>query len=248
MTSLKHYDNENISAQTLLLLHPGGVLHSVWLPFIREWSSHYRIIAPDFDAFDQIPFSTERLARAVIELMEQKHVTSTAIIGSSLGANVALQIVLLNPSMVTCLVADSAQAGGEHLPFVVEKLIALLSLAARVVPGSLYVRLIKSQFTTYSPNDWEAIRREMSRVGMYGFFKSIQATFSHDVQNRLGQIHVPVLLTNGIKDPVLPGSKKLLKGLPQAEHDIIDEAGHSAFLSQPDAFLQKAAEFIQANR
>jgi pimeloyl-ACP methyl ester carboxylesterase len=228
-----------LERKTLVLLHPGGVMHSVWLPFIRHWSTDYQIVAPDLYHLDGDQFSTKHLAQTVVALVKSKDIESATFIGSSLGANVALQIAIDSPSTVRSLVADSAQTGGE-LPIA-----AKLITGVRFMPTSLYVGLIMSQFKAYSDEDRQAIRSEIRQLGASGFVKAIQAT--HDIRNELGRIGVPLLLTNGDKDPVLPQSKKLLSEIPQAEQFIIKNSGHSAFLSQHTIFIDKVTDFLKVN-
>jgi 2-succinyl-6-hydroxy-2,4-cyclohexadiene-1-carboxylate synthase len=234
---------------TLLLLHPGGVMHSVWLPFMRQWSDEYRIIAPDLYLLKADPFTIKALAQAVIDVvMQHEQIQTVTIIGSSLGANVALQIAVQQPDWVKSLVLDSAQAGGEPVPPVVEKVIAGLHRVGHLIPNALFARLMMSQFNAYKSQDWAAVYHEIRLLGVRGFVKAVQATFAHNVRADLIQIRVPVLLTNGERDPVLADSTRLLYNLPHAEQFIISEAGHSACLSQHSAFLDKVNAFLRAHR
>jgi pimeloyl-ACP methyl ester carboxylesterase len=242
---LNFYETGQPSTQALVLLHPGGVGPGVWLPFARQWSTDYHVIAPDLNGLGDAPFSTRRLSQAVLDLLQRKQITSATVIGSSLGANVALQLAAQAPSAVKCFVADSAQAGGEPVPAPARTLISVVNRLAGVMPTGLYANLLMAQFKAYSDADRVTIRREINTLGTSAFFKAIQATFDHDVRAELTQMRMPVLLTNGRNDPVLPQSQKLKSQLPQAEHFILDQAGHSAFLSQHLPFLQKVTEFIK---
>lgn len=246
MTGLNGYKREPLPKQTLLLLHPGGVMHSVWLPYMRAWAAGYQIVAPDLYALNVESFSTKLLAEALIKDLNGQ-ADPVIIIGSSLGANVALELAIQQPSLVKCLVLDSPQAGGEPVPPIARKLVAGFNRIAPLIPNSLFVRLLMRQFNAYTPEDREAIRRELYSLGVRGFLKAIQATFDHNVRAHLIQIQVPVLLTNGATDMALPESKKLLHNLPQAEQFVIEKAGHSAFLSQHSAFIEKVNAFLSAH-
>ncbi|HSH03040.1 MAG TPA: alpha/beta hydrolase, partial [Anaerolineae bacterium] len=98
-------------APPIMLLHPGGALHTVWLPLIRAWRGQYHLLAPDLLPPDNPHPSLHTLATHIITLLQQQN-EPTWLIGASLGANVALLATSRAPNLVAGLILDSAQVGG----------------------------------------------------------------------------------------------------------------------------------------
>src|SRR5215510_5084803 len=96
----------NANSPIIVLLHPGGALHSVWNPFIREWSSQYRILALDLYAQGKV-IPVQEWAEKVTTILRAEINGPACLIGSSIGANIALHITINSPALVSKLVLDS---------------------------------------------------------------------------------------------------------------------------------------------
>lgn len=99
---------------TLLLLHPGSALHSVWRPFIRRWHLTFHILAPDLIAEPGRPISLLTLASEVAGLLRRQTSQPAYVVGASVGANVALHLVLNAPdndSLTRTKEPEKLQAG-----------------------------------------------------------------------------------------------------------------------------------------
>jgi pimeloyl-ACP methyl ester carboxylesterase len=89
--------------KTVLLLHAGIADSRMWRPQVETLeSAGYRVLAPDLRGFgerrlDPVPFLHRRDVEAVLD-------GPVAIVGSSLGGRVALELALARPELVERLV------------------------------------------------------------------------------------------------------------------------------------------------
>lgn len=230
----------------LMLLHAGGTLHSIWQPFIRTWSSQFTIFAPDLLPDLKAAKPLHALALEIRTWLDENQITQIDVIGTSLGANVALYLAIENPQRIKRLVLDSGQPGSETPPMPLVVLTKILRGVFTIMPQSLITRGLVSQFKGYRAEDQHLIQEEMMRLGKYGFVESIEAHLSHFVGNRLDQITVPTLILEGSKDTLTKQGmgEALQKGIPHARRETISNAGHVTFLTQPELFRQHVEEFL----
>lgn len=236
----------NPQAPTVMLLHPGGALHSVWLPLIRAWGSQYHIVAPDLIQRGSERVSLQDLANQIIMLIEHRYQRKVWLVGASLGANVALLITIYAPHLVAGLVLDSAQGGGNPPPLL-PKMIRLLKRVAQVLPRSLITAFLLRQFSQYTPADQLAIRAELEANGKTGFLEQIEAHFEYDVRQSLSHISVPTLIIAGEHDMLTKSGEphKLQSSIKSARLVVIPKAGHVTFLQQPAVFEQIVTQFLK---
>ena len=67
----------------------------------------------------------------------------------------------------------------------------------------------------------------------------------HDYRSALREVSAPALVIHGSRDiQTEEGSRMYVKALPNAEFQIIENAGHFPFNDQPAAFAQVVSEFL----
>jgi pimeloyl-ACP methyl ester carboxylesterase len=233
----------------LLLMHAGGTLHSVWQPFIREWSQHFSIFAPDLFVDLKVANPLQALASEVRDWLDENAIDQIDVIGTSLGANVALYLAIEDPQRIKHLVLDSGQAGAKTPPMPLLMLTKILCGVFAVMPQSLITRGLMTQFKRYSPEDRRLIQDEMIRLGKYGFVESIEAHLPHYVGDRLNRISTPTLILEGSSDTLTRQGmgEALQKGIMHARRETIKDAGHVTFLSQPEMFRRHVEAFLMSS-
>jgi proline-specific peptidase len=66
-----------------------------------------------------------------------------------------------------------------------------------------------------------------------------------DITHRLGEIHVPTLITSGRYDEATPLiMDKVHKGIPGSEWVVFENSGHSSHLEEPERYMQVLDEFL----
>jgi 3-oxoadipate enol-lactonase len=242
------------AGQPVLLLHGLGSCGDDWLFQTPVFSRHYRVIAPDFRGHGHstdsaAPITIQRLAKDVVGLMSALDISSAHVVGLSLGGLVAQQLALDFPDKVVRLVLTNTFA---HLwpTNVRETLIlgrrAIVSLflpmhtTARVVAADLFPK----------PDQAELRKALIDRVGgnnVRSYRKFIQAVRRFDVRRQLPNIQAPVLIITGERDHVVPRGcqLQLVRSIPQAKWQLIQDSGHATPIDQADVFNQAVLEFLK---
>lgn len=238
----------NPQGPTLLLLHPGGAFHSVWLPLIRSLGGQYHILAPDLVQKGHEKLSLQGLAAEIIAILQQRPQAPIWLIGSSLGANVALLVAAQAPHLVAGLILDSAQTGGAP-PAILKTIIGFLKSILPIFPQSLITNLLIGQFASYPATDQAAIRAELQANGKTNFLEQIEAHFEYDIQESLNKISIPVLLIAGQDDTLTKAGEpnKLRMGIKSSSLEIVPKSAHVTFLQQPVVFEQLVSEFLNTH-
>lgn len=66
-----------------------------------------------------------------------------------------------------------------------------------------------------------------------------------DVRDRLGEIHVPTLVTSGRYDECSPElAEEARRGIPGAERVLFEESSHMAFAEEPDRYRAVLSDFL----
>lgn len=244
-SSLKVHEFGNPDAPTAILLHPGGALHSVWLPFIKRWSNNYYLLAPDL-IVEQM--SLDALATHVTTIIESCSKKKVFVIGSSLGANVALLVAARVPHRIAALVLDSAQSGGKP-PNALKNIVFALKKVIPLIPKSLVISALLHSFRGYPDGDQKAIRTEIEGNRKTLFLEHIEIHFNYDATPLLKNISVPTLIIAGENDILTKSGEpdKLEQGIKFSKLELIPDAGHVTFLQQPALFEKTVSQFLNQN-
>lgn len=93
------------SGPPVVLLHAGVCDRRMWGPVLPALSHAFRVIAPDLRGFGQsaLPGGPVSHAEDVADLMEHLGIGQVAVVGSSFGGRVALEVAVLHPGRVSAL-------------------------------------------------------------------------------------------------------------------------------------------------
>ena len=170
-----------------------------------------------------------RLADSVTDILSRAPATF-ALVGTSYGGNLALEVALAAPQRVTALWlmgcnAAPAQPGAPDLAS------ALEANPDRVIDrlGGLVVH---SQAAAAAAT-YKAMAQ---RVGsLAGAAQARAAATRPDASSRLGRLKMPALLLWGADDALTPIAygQALAKGLPHARFEVLQDCGHLPTLEKP---------------
>jgi pimeloyl-ACP methyl ester carboxylesterase len=94
----------------LLFIHGWRADHRVWDAVIAELSPRYRCVAVDLPGSGASrdaggPYTLERFAAGVLEVIEERALAPAVVVGHSMGAKIALQLAIDAPDAVETLVS-----------------------------------------------------------------------------------------------------------------------------------------------
>ncbi len=233
----------------------GSTMEMVNPPVIEKISRHFRVIIFDNRGMGSSgesdkPFTIPLLARDTALLMDALGISSAHIIGHSMGASIAQELVLGFPEKVSRLILVSGTCGGtESVRMEPETMARLTDKSGTVqeVTRRMFSLLFPSSWLAhhdparYCPAIDEAPGNEIVARQAAAFF-AWTGSFS-----RLGDIRSPALVVTGTDDVIVPpvNSRIIGERLYGSELFEIPGAGHGLMYQCPDRFCDCVLGFLE---
>ncbi|WP_226481876.1 alpha/beta fold hydrolase [Natrinema amylolyticum] len=201
--------------------------------------------APGYDLWD--------LADDCAAVLDGIGEDSAVIAGMSLGGFMALRFALAYPERVDGLVLIDSMAAphpeDERAAFsdLVEPYEDVLEPMPRAIAEGSAAELFGETTREENPELVEAwVDRWATYPGKAVYHELNSWLGRPDVTDRLSEIDVPVLIVHGEEDPSLPPSRAepMLEELPDAEMELILDAGHTANLERPEPTTDAIRSFL----
>lgn len=253
------------SGPPMLLLHGFTGTALAWSEQLEPWARDHRVIAPDLlghgasDApADPAAYALQRQADGLADLLDLLVAGPTTVVGYSMGARLALVLALEHPARIERLVLESPSPG----------IADPADRAARREADDRLAESIERDGVDAFVARWEAMpmfashaglpsavlarqrseRRRHAVVGLAGSLRGAGQGVMAPLHARLGEIRAPALVVSGaLDDTGRERAATVARGLSDGRHSIIEGAGHTPHLEQPDAFLRVTNEFLNAS-
>jgi esterase len=245
----------------LIILHGLFGSGDNWLTLARELAGHYRIYLPDQRNHGRSPwsetFTYDAMSDDLLELMEANRIEQPVIIGHSMGGKTAMRFAVRFPALLRKLIV--VDIGPRYYPPHHQRILAgLLSinpatlqsrqqadwlLAPHVPELSVRQFLLKSLYRTEAPAPAPPFAWRLNLPAIAQAIENVGEAISSQTA-----VERPALfLRGGQSDYVKEEDMTLIRQLfPQAQLDTIAEAGHWLQAEQPQQFLEKVKQFIEA--
>jgi pimeloyl-ACP methyl ester carboxylesterase len=203
--------------------------------------------APDGD------YRPERLAKVVGELLDQLGIARADVAGNSLGGRVALTFCLDHPDRVRKLVlVDAAGLSGQRPPaiFRFARTPVVNRLLTVVTPRWIIARNVEDVYGDPTRIDDALVDRYADLARAEGNRAALLAWLNGprdpDLDDRLGEIHTPVLILWGERDRriPLPFAKRLESGIAGSRLVTWPDAGHVPMEELPEATAREVDGFL----
>jgi pimeloyl-ACP methyl ester carboxylesterase len=233
---------------------------------MQELSQHGRVIAYDRTGFGlserptawegQNPYGPEAQVDLLTGLLDYYGIEKAILVGNSAGGTVAIQAALAYPERVSALIlADPAVYTGGGPPGWVKPLLGTPQMRRL---GPLVVRQMLNRSRQLLRLAWHnpaLLSDEM--IGYYqkpfqvenwdkALWEFTLASQPPGLAEHLEELTLPVLVITGEDDRIVPAadSIRLAGELPNADLEVINEAGHVPQEEQPLAFMQVVERFL----
>lgn len=233
----------------LLLIHGLGARSEDWTPEMPAYTKGgFRVYAIDLLGYGRtdrpnIAYTIEQQADLIHGFLGAVHVEQADVIGWSMGGWVALEFALQHPESVRRLVAmDSAglKFRTSLTPDVLEP---------QTVPQLQRLEALLMPHTYYIPAFFQrGLLRAMerNRPVVHRTMESILK--EDDLNSRLGQLRMPVLLVWGAHDDLMPPSVglRMHERIPQSVLEEYAGCGHMAPAICADRIVPKVLDFLNS--
>lgn len=263
------YEDRGYGTPQIVLFHGFAANLASWGLVAPALAESFRVVAWDRPGFGQSELpKDERRRDQVLSAAGSVEITLGAmdalrlrhpivLVGHSAGAAAAAEAALAAGNRVAGLVLEAPAIGGDlGPPDLVKKLVgsgtaaalaplALRALAPRLVGPAL--RLAYHDPANAHPTVVEGWQRTASRPSWADDLWAVTSAWrATDLQERLGQIQIPVLVVTGDDDRIVSGDRAaaVVECLNDVELVTLSECGHLPHEERPQEFLTVVRTFI----
>jgi pimeloyl-ACP methyl ester carboxylesterase len=244
----------------VVLVHGYLASHTAWDPVFASLAARFRVIAPDLPGFGESEkpppgrygYAAAAFAESLVDLIAALDVPRVAVIGTRLGATVALTMAVVYPDVVERLVLVSPDLYPRKAsPWERAALVPVVGplLFKQVAGLRLFLRYLDPWTVPVLPVsaralDWlEAFGAPAAREAAYATLRSIPDTRS--LLARLDRAAAPALVCAGGRDDAtrLAHARRLARELPAGRLELFD-TGCAPEEDRPDDFARRVTAFI----
>jgi 2-succinyl-6-hydroxy-2,4-cyclohexadiene-1-carboxylate synthase len=253
------------SGPALMLLHGFTRDHREWEPLLPCFD-RYRAVRVDLIGHGKSDSPAEvtryTMAHAVDDLMALLHhleIESAALLGYSLGGRVALHLAVEAPELLWALVIESASPGIEHRGERAARATSDEELALSIERDGVetFVERWQAQPLFESQSRLPAAVLESQKLqrlansarGLANSLRGMGSGAQEFLLPRMNGIDVPALFIAGqLDERYAAWAPRMASEVPGAGSQIIEGAGHTTHLEQPEAFVEAAGQFLALHR
>lgn len=264
------YVDSGGSGPPIVFIHGLSSYLSFWEYQIPYFAKTHRVIALDLPGYGasgrpDVPYTPPWYADIVSDWMSAVGVERAAIVGHSMGGQIAVHLALSHPERVERLVL-SAPAGFERFSPGAARFMRTFWTEGRAMEAT--EEQVRSNFTTSVFNRTDAgverLIEERVRLGKSSRFggtsvavsRSVAGMLDHLVIDRARDVTAPTLIVYGTNDRMIPNpvfnggrtrtiAQKAVSAIPGARLVLIPSAGHTVHHDEPAAFNAALEEFLR---
>lgn len=229
----------------LVFIHGGLANRSFWDGELKEFATHYRVIAPDLPGHGESGTNRQRwgipeFGADIQAVVEAEHLKKVILFGNSLGGPVAIEAALLLPGRVLGVVGvDTFQSLAYTMTL--EQARQRADAFREDYAGSLK-QMVKSLFhADADPALVADAERRMARTSPEMAHSMFLSLAGYDVGASARRLPVPLLAINGDLYPTDTQAVRKVK----ADFDVVvmKDMGHYPMLERPAEFDRLVAAF-----
>ncbi|GAA0500288.1 2-succinyl-6-hydroxy-2,4-cyclohexadiene-1-carboxy late synthase [Salinibacillus aidingensis] len=255
----KYWVEEEGTGEPLVLFHGFTGSTKTWASFISQWSKNFQVINLDLPGHGktivQEPFSMESVCDDLDQVLKKLGLKKVHLLGYSMGGRTALSFARFYPENINTLILESASPGlktqeeqekRQNRDEQLAKKVETEGLASFVdywsaIPlfetqKSLPKRVqnqLKQERLSHEPKGLAASLRYMGTGTQPSWWKELR------------EVHAQTLLLTGALDAKFTSiNHEMQERLPNAQHQIIKDAGHTIHVERPRIFGKIVSDFI----
>jgi 3-oxoadipate enol-lactonase len=238
------------AAPPLLLSNSLGTDLTMWEPQIAALADRHLVVRYDSRGHGRsdvtpAPYTTERLGRDALAVLDAAGVQTAAVCGVSQGGMVAQWLAIEAPArVIAAVVANSASyiGGPEQVRPRIE---AVRAGGTTAIVEEIVKRWFRPEFAAREPRAVEAIRRVFCATPTEGYLGCCAALGDLDLRSGLAEIAVPTLVIAGDADPAGPleVAEEMARRIPGAELLVLP-AAHLSNVEQAERFTAAVLELL----
>ena len=236
------------SGPLVVYLHGAGGAGHGEQPFLQKLSQVAEVLVPEHPGYgasgepawlDNI----HDLAYFYLDLFDRLDLRDVVLVGVSFGAWAAAEIAIKSTARLGHIVLADA-VGAKFGPPDVREIKDIFTLTAVQLLDWLYRNPGRHapRYTEMEEDDLLRVARNREAMQLMGWSPTL---YDPKLRQRLHRIDVPTRLLWGAHDRIVPPDygRQFAAEIPQAEFELIADAGHYSHIEQPDAFAAAIEDF-----
>ncbi|RZJ37041.1 MAG: pyrimidine utilization protein D [Brevundimonas sp.] len=251
-----HHDGPDDVRDVVILSAGLGGSGAFFAPQMAALTARFRVVLYDHRGTGRSdrdlpgPYAVADMARDIARIIDALGEQAAHVVGHAAGGLAGLQLALDSPSRVLSLtVINGWSRPDPHIARCFRTRISLLNDSG----PEAYVH---AQPLFLYPADWisehaerlaqEEVHHLAGFQGRETMLARINALLAFDIDDRLGDIPCPVLVSASADDMLVPSrcSRRLAERLPNATLDVAPWGGHAFTATVPDAFNAALIAFL----
>jgi 3-oxoadipate enol-lactonase len=250
-----HYQiNGSAAGLPLILVNSLGTDLRSWDRVVSQLDADYAILRYDkrghgLSDVTPGPYAIADHTEDLNALLHYLEIETCALVGTSVGGMIALDYASKHPQNVRALVlCDTAGRIGSHEGWST-RIAAIQSRGLATVAEELVPRWFASDFAQRHPDTYQGMLNMLARMPEAGYIATCEALRDGDLRGKVSAIHTKTLVLVGADDLATPPDqvRQLADGLPDAQFEMIENAGHLPCIEQPEFMAAKISQFLQEN-
>ncbi|MBO1515515.1 alpha/beta fold hydrolase [Metabacillus bambusae] len=238
----EEYGNDN--APLIVFLHGGGVSGWMWDKQVKYFSE-YHCIVPNIQINGScLPFSIHGYAEEMIELLRVKaNGRSITIVGFSLGAQIAIEIISLAPEFISYAVINSALVRPKPITKIIIK--PTIKLTSWLTKNRRFSKL-QAKELYIDEVYFEKYYKETKHMKSKNIINMLEENLSYKLPTDFSNCKGKILVTVGENEKQImkKSLSKILEGNIDAKGVVIPNVGHGFSFAYPHLFNQTIEAWI----
>jgi len=241
----EEYGDKN--AALMLFLHGGGVSGWMWDKQVRAFAN-YHCIVPDLPEQGQSRevgnFSITNSAEQLIGLIQEKAAGKQVIvIGFSLGAQVAIQLLSMAPNLIDYAIINSALV--KPMKDMKKWIKPSIRLTAPLMRSRLFAKL-QAKALYVSQEDFEKYYKESRDMKADTLIRILEENMSFTIPDEFSKASGKLLVTVGSSEKavMINSAKDIVASNPNCTGVILSDMGHGISMAKPDFFNEMIEAWI----
>ncbi len=244
-----YYIQQGRQGLPVIFVHGSGGNHLVWGNQVRALGAVAQAIAIDLPGHGKSEPPGCTTVRAytdvVLRLLDALHFDRAVVVGHSLGGAIAQTFGLTYSERTAGLGLVGTGARLRVLPAILEGVLTPASFeeTMRLVVDYSYAPGLDAEMRRRAEEEFRACAPQVTH-------DDFAACDAFDVMTRVSEIRAPTVIICGRQDRLTPikYSEYLASKIANSRLVLVDGAGHSVMIEQPDAVNQALIEFVKGIR
>lgn len=231
---------ERIDYRASFFLHGGGMSGWMWDDQVQELSEEYHCLVPDLPehgkSMEVKPFSIGKSAEVIAVLIRERARGGKAhVVGLSLGAQIAVQLLSTTPEVIDHAIINSALV--RRLPYMNKFIKPMVMLTMPLVRNKSFARL-QAKALHIPETSFAMYYEETKSVSADTLSRILIENANFGLPKGLDKVEVPTLILVGQKERGVmhKSAQDLLTAIPHARGYMIQGVGHGFNLEDPVLF------------